>query len=223
MLGEDAGWKTSQQRDGMYRIMGLENNGTRSEQLIVVLPTGGGKSIFFMLPAFMEDERGKGGPVSIVVVPFISLVQDLVTRARELGIDCMEWKSDIDREERQRDARLVVVSADVAVSEGFTAYVESIRVRGLLERIFFDECHTVITDVRVPASDADGNAADIDGGLVPGADAGTGRGNNPSADDEGEHPVPGRAGKAGQEGDGRRRDGYDQGDCSQKTRRRGPG
>ncbi|EXK24343.1 hypothetical protein FOMG_18921 [Fusarium oxysporum f. sp. melonis 26406] len=147
MLGEDAGWKTSQQRDGMYRIMGLENNGTRSEQLIVVLPTGGGKSIFFMLPAFMEDERGKGGPVSIVVVPFVSLVQDLVTRARELGIDCMEWKSDIDREERQRDARLVVVSADVAVSEGFTAYVESIRVRGLLERIFFDECHTVITDV----------------------------------------------------------------------------
>ncbi|KAF4448142.1 ATP-dependent DNA helicase PIF1, partial [Fusarium austroafricanum] len=111
MLGEDAGWKTSQQRDGMYRIMQLENNGIRSELLIVVLPTGGGKSIFFMLPAFMEDERGRGGgPVSIVVVPFVSLVQDLVLRARELGIDCMEWRSDIDqeREERQRDARLVV-------------------------------------------------------------------------------------------------------------------
>ncbi|EXM14052.1 hypothetical protein FOTG_17520 [Fusarium oxysporum f. sp. vasinfectum 25433] len=74
MLGEDAGWKTPQQRDGMYRIMGLENNGTRSEQLIVVLPIGGGKSIFFMLPAFMEDERGKGGPVSVVVVLFVLLV-----------------------------------------------------------------------------------------------------------------------------------------------------
>ncbi|KLP13772.1 Uncharacterized protein LW94_3354 [Fusarium fujikuroi] len=147
MLGEDAGWKSPQQRDGMYRIMGLENNGTRSEQLIVVLPTGGGKSIFFMLPASMEDERGKGGPVSVVAVPFVSLVQDLVLRAGELGIDCMEWKSDIEREERQRDARLVVVSADVAVSGEFTAYVESIRVRGLLERIFLDECHTVITDV----------------------------------------------------------------------------
>ncbi|KAJ9413909.1 hypothetical protein QL093DRAFT_2594845 [Fusarium oxysporum] len=150
MLGEDAGWKTPQQRDGMYRIMRLENNGIRSELLIVVLPTGGGKSILFMLPAFMEDERGTGGgPVSIVVVPFVSLVQDLVLRARELGIDCMEWRSDIDqeREERQRDARLIVVSADVAVSEGFTAYVESIRGRGLLERVFFDECHTAIMDV----------------------------------------------------------------------------
>jgi superfamily II DNA helicase RecQ len=150
MLGEDAGWKTPQQRDGMYRIMRLENNGIRSELLIVVLPTGGGKSILFMLPAFIEEERGTGGgPVSIVVVPFVSLVQDLVLRARELGIDCMEWRSDIDqeRDERQRDARLVVVSADVAVSEGFTAYVESIRGRGLLERVFFDECHTAIMDV----------------------------------------------------------------------------
>ncbi|KAH6982546.1 P-loop containing nucleoside triphosphate hydrolase protein, partial [Ilyonectria destructans] len=129
--------------------MQLHNNGIRSELLIVVLPTGGGKSIFFLLPAFMEDEGGVGGPVSVVVVPFVSLVQDLVTRAQEFGIDCMEWKSDTDtgREERQRDARLVVVSADVAVSEGFTVYMESIRSRGLLDRIFFDECHVVVTDV----------------------------------------------------------------------------
>ncbi|KAJ4009377.1 hypothetical protein NW761_015236 [Fusarium oxysporum] len=150
MLGEDAGWKTPQQRDGMYRIMRLENNGIRSELLIVVLPTGGGKSILFMLPAFMEDKQGTGGgPVSIVVVPFVSLVQDLVLRARKLGIDCMEWRSNIDqeRDERQRDARLVVVSADMAVSKGFTAYVESIRGQGLLERVFFDECHTAIMDV----------------------------------------------------------------------------
>jgi superfamily II DNA helicase RecQ len=75
MLGEDVGWKMAQQRDSMYRIMRLENNGIQSELLIIALPTGGGKSILFMLPAFMEDERGMGGgPVSIVVVPFISLV-----------------------------------------------------------------------------------------------------------------------------------------------------
>jgi superfamily II DNA helicase RecQ len=46
----------------------------------------------------MEDEGGSGGPISIVVVPFVSLVQDLVSRAQELGIDCMEWRSDIDAE-----------------------------------------------------------------------------------------------------------------------------
>ncbi|KAH7199032.1 uncharacterized protein B0J16DRAFT_256589, partial [Fusarium flagelliforme] len=58
------------------------------------LPTGGSKSIFFMLPAFMEDKRGRnGGPVSIVVVPFISLMQDLVSRVRKLSINCIEWRS----------------------------------------------------------------------------------------------------------------------------------
>ncbi|KJZ69797.1 hypothetical protein HIM_10815 [Hirsutella minnesotensis 3608] len=150
MLGEDAVWKSDEQRQGMYHIASMANNSVRSDMAIVVLPTGGGKSVFFLLPAFMEDERGLGGPISIVVVPFVALADDLMTRAEELRIDCMKWNSDVqdcDREERQRDARLVVVSADVAASAGFTSYVESIRARGLLERIFFDECHTFVTDV----------------------------------------------------------------------------
>ncbi|KAJ6438993.1 ATP-dependent DNA helicase PIF1 [Purpureocillium lavendulum] len=64
MLGEEATWKTNEQRQGMYWIALMENNGVRSDMTIVVLPTGGGKSVFFFLPAFMEDERGLGGPVS---------------------------------------------------------------------------------------------------------------------------------------------------------------
>ncbi|OBS15767.1 hypothetical protein FPOA_09373 [Fusarium poae] len=196
MLGEDAGWKTAQQRDGMYRIMRLENDGIRSELLIVVLPTGGGKSILFMLPAFMEDERGTGGgPVSIVVVPFVSLVQDLVSRARELGIDCMEWRNDIDqeRDERQRDARLVVVSADVALPRAARAANGA-------------------APVRVPAGDAYCDAAGVDGGLVPGANAGTGRNNHPSSDDEGEYSVPSEAGKAGEDGNRGRSGSCNEGD-----------
>jgi superfamily II DNA helicase RecQ len=70
--------------------MGLENNRTQSKQLIIMLPIGRGKSIFFMLPAFIEDKRGKGGPVSIIVMLFISLMQDLVIRACELGINYIE-------------------------------------------------------------------------------------------------------------------------------------
>ncbi|KAK7570607.1 hypothetical protein V3481_019154 [Fusarium oxysporum f. sp. vasinfectum] len=124
----------------------------------------------------------------------------------------MEWRSDIDqeRDERQRDARLVVVSADMAVSEGFTAYVESIRGRGLLERVFFDECHTAIIDV--PAGDAYCDAAGVDGGLVPGANAGTGGNNHPSSDDEGEYSVPSGPGKAGKDGNRGRSGSCDKGD-----------
>ncbi|EYB32930.1 hypothetical protein FG05_35080 [Fusarium graminearum] len=56
---------------------------------------------------------------------------------------CTEWKSDIDREERQRDARLVVVSADVAIPREAGATDE-------------------LAPVRVPAVDADGKAGWVD-------------------------------------------------------------
>jgi hypothetical protein len=50
----------------------------------------------------------------------------------------MEWK---------RDVQLVVVSVDQAVINSFMIYVESIRSREQLKRIFIDEYYTVIIDV----------------------------------------------------------------------------
>ncbi|RYP33422.1 hypothetical protein DL768_011097 [Monosporascus sp. mg162] len=50
------------------------------------------------------------------------------------------------RDEPPREALLVVVSADLAGSDKFTAYADGLRVRGLLRRIFIDECHTIIMD-----------------------------------------------------------------------------
>jgi superfamily II DNA helicase RecQ len=148
MFGTGARWKTAQQREGMEMIMALQDDRLGSKLLILVLPTGGGKSVFFMLPSLVEDKGSVAGSTSIVVVPFSALMKDLAGRARDMGVDCIWWRPGRhnDRTERQRDARLVIVSADVAVSNEFTAYVESIRARGQLRRIFFDECHTIITD-----------------------------------------------------------------------------
>lgn len=139
LFGHQARWRLDEQREGMKRIMGS----TGTDVLLLVLPTGGGKSVFFMLPAVVED-----GGTSIVVVPFVALMEDLVARAEEFGVDCLQWQSDvgvIDGEPR-RPARLVVVSADLAGTAGFVAYAGSLRTRGLLRRIFVDECHTVIMD-----------------------------------------------------------------------------
>ena len=43
--------------------------------------------------------------------------------------------------------QLVVVSANMAISKGFTVYVESIQSQGLLERVFFNKYYTAIMDV----------------------------------------------------------------------------
>ena len=72
--------------------------------LVVVLPTGGGKSLLFIVPAYLD-----GVGVTIVVVPFRALINDLVKRITDSGIDCEEWKPG-----QMSMAAIVVVSADLA-------------------------------------------------------------------------------------------------------------
>jgi len=67
-----------------------------NEDCIVLLPTGGGKSICFQIPVLIKDG------ICIVVSPLIALMQDQVTNLKEKGIKAMALTSrftyeDIDR------------------------------------------------------------------------------------------------------------------------------
>ncbi|KAK7947162.1 uncharacterized protein PG986_011483 [Apiospora aurea] len=140
LLGNGARWRSAEQEDAARRVLALKGNAV----LIVVLPTGAGKSVLFLLPAVPAMHAG----VSLVVVPFTALINDLVRRATDAGLDCLHWQpAEVEgRDEQARVARLVVVSADVATSSEFLAYADSLRARRLLRRIFVDECHTVLMD-----------------------------------------------------------------------------
>ncbi|KAF1973259.1 hypothetical protein BU23DRAFT_404491, partial [Bimuria novae-zelandiae CBS 107.79] len=59
----------------------------RQTPLVVVLPTGGGKSLLSSVPACMDDAG-----VTVTVVPYRALIEDLVGRMQKRGIDCIEWK-----------------------------------------------------------------------------------------------------------------------------------
>jgi superfamily II DNA helicase RecQ len=52
------------------------------------MPTGAGKSMLFMLPAWAEQ-----GGTTVVVVPLIALRGDMRERCRKLGILVAEWDS----------------------------------------------------------------------------------------------------------------------------------
>ena len=103
--------------------------------LIAVLPTGGGKTLLAALPAVLDADS-----VTIFVAPFRALVNDMVRRFREDGIDTVEW-----RHGYRNPATIVVVSADVAAGWSFLQYAQSMRQSGLLRRIFIDECHLTFT------------------------------------------------------------------------------
>ena len=66
--------------------------------MIIVLLIGSGKSILFILPAFMDNASISFGLTNIVIVLFVVLVEDLIARVREFDIDCFRWQQLIDEE-----------------------------------------------------------------------------------------------------------------------------
>ncbi|PNP51111.1 hypothetical protein FNYG_15921 [Fusarium nygamai] len=82
LYGEQARFR-GVQREAIYAIM------MNKSPVVVVMGTGGGKSLSFMLPA-----ASCPGGVTVVVVPLVSLQGDLMERCRKMKIPCAEWRSD---------------------------------------------------------------------------------------------------------------------------------
>jgi ATP-dependent DNA helicase RecQ len=106
-----------------------------------VLPTGGGKSVCYQVPALMLDG------LVLVVTPLVSLMEDQVTRARAAGLraDSLSGTQDasVRREVRARAAAgrtdLLFVSPERLLVEGFLDLLVHLRVRLLA----VDEAHCI--------------------------------------------------------------------------------
>lgn len=55
---------------------------SRSEQVVVVLGIGEGKSMLFILPSALPDAG-----ITILILPLVSLCRDLLRRVYKLAID----------------------------------------------------------------------------------------------------------------------------------------
>ena len=108
---------------------------TGQSPVVAVLPTGGGKSLVFMVPAMLS-----GSGVTVVVAPFAKLKTQLVQRCIDAGLDCKMWP-----EARESWPRVTIVAAETASSEDFLRWAADLSVRGRLDRIVVDECHLTFT------------------------------------------------------------------------------
>lgn len=71
---------------------------------LVILPTGGGKSLCFQIPALLLYEAGAQAecrPLTVVLSPLISLMKDQVDRLQALGISATYINSSLDRQQRE--------------------------------------------------------------------------------------------------------------------------
>ncbi|KAF4473075.1 ATP-dependent DNA helicase Q1 [Fusarium albosuccineum] len=103
--------------------------------IVQVTPTGGGKSMTFMLPAYCTPEG-----VTVVITPLVSLQDDMADRCAKLGIDAYVWRSG----GVQRGASLVFVTPESAVGKGFRVFIERMCGQERLDRVVVDECHTAM-------------------------------------------------------------------------------
>jgi ATP-dependent DNA helicase RecQ len=70
---------------------------------LIVMPTGGGKSLCFQLPALVLRERHPGAPgVGLVFSPLIALMEDQVAALRGRGIRATYINSTLGRAEREK-------------------------------------------------------------------------------------------------------------------------
>jgi superfamily II DNA helicase RecQ len=89
--------------------------------LVVVLPTGGGKTLLFTAPACLDDPG-----MIVVVIQYRRLMDDTVRNARALRIDCLEWTYGV-----EDPATIVFISTD-RLSGSFFDYVGRMCSKGLL-------------------------------------------------------------------------------------------
>ncbi|MBK6999674.1 MAG: DNA helicase RecQ [Rhodoferax sp.] len=116
---------------------------------LVLMPTGGGKSLCYQIPAIARQRQGYG--VCIVVSPLIALMHDQVGALREAGVSAAFLNSTQDYAEAygveqslQTGAITLLYAAPERVTTPrFLGLLDALHARGKLSLFAIDEAHCV--------------------------------------------------------------------------------
>ena len=135
LFGPDATARDRMQRDALRLLAG------NVPESVIVMPTAGGKSTLYLILSRLPSAE-----VTVVVVPYIALRQDLIRRCRDHRIPYWRY----DQTDRMQDRlhtvpSLVLVDVETAVTSGFLALARQLNDLGRLDRLILDEAHLILT------------------------------------------------------------------------------
>ncbi|AFZ36733.1 ATP-dependent DNA helicase RecQ [Stanieria cyanosphaera PCC 7437] len=116
-----------------------------NQDLLIIMPTGGGKSLCFQLPALLKPG------LTLVVSPLIALMQDQVDALKDRGIDATFLNSTLDYEEMrsrygailQGKIKLLYVAPERLLAEKFRTFLDKIANNIGISTIAIDEAHCI--------------------------------------------------------------------------------
>jgi ATP-dependent DNA helicase RecQ len=111
----------------------------------VLMPTGGGKSLTYQLPALLTPG------LAVVISPLIALMHDQVDRLRVNGIPATFINSSLSPDERSQRERVVLngrikllyVAPERLLTENFLHLLDQVQENGGLSLLAIDEAHCV--------------------------------------------------------------------------------
>jgi ATP-dependent DNA helicase RecQ len=127
-----------QLRDGQQRVIDSVLDG---KDTLAIMPTGGGKSLCYQIPAKMLEG------ITIVVSPLISLMKDQLEKLDELGIRSVQVNSSLNAEEEaaaieaiaSEACEIVFCTPERLVSPEFIAVLKGVT----LDIVVVDEAHCI--------------------------------------------------------------------------------
>ena len=118
---------------------------TAGGDALVLMPTGGGKSLCYQLPALLREG------VAIVVSPLIALMQDQVDALQQLGVRAAFLNSSLDAESSREvtarlmhgDLQILYVAPERLLMPHFLGLLEQIEIGTGIALFAIDEAHCV--------------------------------------------------------------------------------
>jgi len=129
-------------RPGQRQII---EDALQNRDLMVVMPTGGGKSLCFQLPALLKNG------LTVVVSPLIALMQDQVEALRNNNINATFLNSSLNPYQvRSREeailtgkVKLLYVAPERLLSERFLPFIDLVKEKIGISSFAIDEAHCV--------------------------------------------------------------------------------
>lgn len=144
-----------------FRLTGFRHNQLNAmnatllgQDVFVLMPTGGGKSLCYQLPAIVQSGKTKG--ITVVISPLLSLMTDQVDHLRKINVRAATLNGEVSRQDRaeimhhlrethpEQYLQLLYITPEMAnKSDALMDALSTVHKNRKLARIVIDEAHCV--------------------------------------------------------------------------------